>query len=977
MGGAAGSLISGGTTSAGGSPGSSTGGGPAGGTGGSPAFSTGGISVGGAAGTLNSGGTTSAGGGLGSSTGGGPAGGTGGTSISGTGGTSVGGTAATGGSLASSTGGSFVGGMTATGGVAGTSQSGSGGTSAGGVTTTGGAGGASGGATATGGGTTTGGSSGSTCPWATQADLDDAASAWAIYNEGSPTAVVESVAAPSASGGPALRCGLTGGSPYSNAHCYRNLPLTGNPQAFVMRLSFWYSPPSTFNNAGQASVVQGIEFSLSKWQAQARYELAVQWQNVGTGAPQWRYWDPNQVAAQRWLAIAQPQELASEQWHTLEIRGEGSNGTVHYRSFDIDGTAHPLDLTIPAASTPGESDRLAVAVQVDGNSAETPWDLVIDNLQLVTCDGATCATPTVSYRDSDGDGLGDIHKSVVTCQSPTGYVAASGDCNDADPLLQPASATAAFDVNRCGEGALLDGMEWSAGAGGWQVFTDGLGSAATGEVATGCHDNGMSVAYSLVASDQPNWISVRKVLPAAVDMSRADFLLTPFRGDATGLARTIEFKIEDASGCRSTVLFTAATPLPVFRTAVISLQRFTRPASSTCTGTPVDLTKIKAMEIGISEIGNDVPSPTLAASGQLTFDDFTFVSRDAMVSSQTFFECVPGRGDVMGRIARNFVRRQQPHGLIASWYPESPPNYYTYTEAMNLIVLSKEFARSGRTEYSTAAKAIADRLVALQAAGHWVDNYNDNGSGGLVAATTASWFGNVAWAMIGLTTFVQNAPSTDSTPYTGAIDLARTWLQQQIAAYQTAGGAAGGITDGVEGNVSTYFALVAAGATASAQAMSEFLTTQAWDTRERRLRMGVKDWGLAIDVTGNWGSEFFRQIQDNTRALNGLNLAAGVFPVRAFSSSVIGMGDIAGPWQPTVEFTGQYAAAGGHGAAWLMDQMLLLEDPNDPGAFPGSPNDFGGGDGWNTAMTGTSPSAWVYLGYGGGVLREVGKDGSQ
>jgi len=104
--------------------------------------------------------------------------------------------------------------------------------------------------------------------------------------------------------------------------------------------------------------------------------------------------------------------------------------------------------------------------------------------------------------------------------------------------------------------------------------------------------------------------------------------------------------------------------------------------------------------------------------------------------------------------------------------------------------------------------------------------------------------------------------------------LARTWLQQQIAAYQTAGGAAGGITDGVEGNVSTYFALVAAGATASAQAMSEFLTTQAWDTRERRLRMGVKDWGLAIDVTGNWGSEFFRQIQDNTRALNGLNLAA-------------------------------------------------------------------------------------------------------
>jgi len=82
------------------------------------------------------------------------------------------------------------------------------------------------------------------------------------------------------------------------------------------------------------------------------------------------------------------------------------------------------------------------------------------------------------------------------------------------------------------------------------------------------------------------------------------------------------------------------------------------------------------------------------------------------------------------------------------------------------------------------------------------------------------------------------------------------------------------------------------------------------------------------------------------------------------------MGDIAGPWQPTVEFTGQYAAAGGHGAAWLMDQMLLLEDPNDPGAFPGSPNDFGGGDGWNTAMTGTSPSALGVFGvWGWGTAR--------
>lgn len=837
----------------------------------------------------------------------------------------------------------------------------------------GGAGPASGGNTATGaGGANSGGSGGAACPWVAQANLDDDGSTWSIYTEGSPASAVGNVSAPSANGGPALHCGLTGGSAYSNVHCYRNLPLTGNPQAFVLRLSFWYSPPSTFNNAATLSVVQGIEFSLSKWMEESRYELALQWQNVGGSAPQWRYWDPNQPGNQRWVSLGLPQELAGEQWHTIEIRGEGSNSAVHYRSFEIDGTAHPLDLTVAPALTPGEPDRLAIAVQVDGNSSGDPWDLTIDSVQLATCDALTCPDPTVYYQDLDGDGFGNPHAAAVDCQALVGYVAASGDCDDADPLLQPVSATPVLAVDRCGQGTLLDGLEWSTAADGWQVFTDALGSKASGSAATGCHNSGMTVAYSLAASDQPNWISVRKVLPVAADVSKADFLLTPFKGDATGLARTIEFKLEDSSGCQSAVLYTAATPLPVFRTVVTSLQQFTRPDSSTCTGTPVDLTKIKAIEIGISEIGDDVPSPTLAASGQITLDDITFVARDALSGSQTIFECVPVRGDVMGRIARNFVRRQQAHGFIASWFPESPANYYTYTEALNLIVLSREYLRTGRTEYYAAAKAIADRLVALQSvAGSWMDAYKDNGSGGLAASTAASWVGNVAWAMIGLRAFVRKASPADPSPYTGAIDQARIWLENQIASYQKTGGAVGGITDGVEGNVSTYFALVAAGAAATAQAMSDFLLKQAWDTSEQRLRMGVKDWGLAIDVTGNWGSEFLRQIQDPTRALSGLNLAAGVFPVAAFSSPVIGMGDIAGPWQPTVEFTGQYAAAGGHGAAWLMDQMLLLEDSNDPGSFPGSPNDFGGGAGWNTAMTGSAPSAWVYLGYGARALKDI------
>jgi hypothetical protein len=90
--------------------------------------------------------------------------------------------------------------------------------------------------------------------------------------------------------------------------------------------------------------------------------------------------------------------------------------------------------------------------------------------------------------------------------------------------------------------------------------------------------------------------------------------------------------------------------------------------------------------------------------------------------------------------------------------------------------------------------------------------------------------------------------------------------------------------------------------------------------------MGVKYWGLAIDVMGNWGADFLRNIHDDTHALDGLSLAATIFPVRGFTNAVVGMGDIAGPWTPTVELTGQYAAAGGRGAAWLMDHVASAND---------------------------------------------------
>jgi len=54
-----------------------------------------------------------------------------------------------------------------------------------------------------------------------------------------------------------------------------------------------------------------------------------------------------------------------------------------------------------------------------------------------------------------------------------------------------------------------------------------------------------------------------------------------------------------------------------------------------------------------------------------------------------------------------------------------------------------------------------------------------------------------------------------NTPYTEAIDQGRQWLELQIVAYQASGGATGG-----------------------AQSLSQFLITNARDSREQHLRMG-------------------------------------------------------------------------------------------------------------------------------------------
>ena len=202
--------------------------------------------------------------------------------------------------------------------------------------------------------------------------------------------VTENAAVPSLDGR-SLRGGLTGGAAYSNVHFYRHLLSEPAASKFTLDLSFYFTPTTTFNNQGSPSVVQALEFSMSKWYQSRRYEFAVQWQNVGSGAPQWRYW--TRTVPIRWVSLGIADTLEGQEWHSLVLEGEIVGGKVHYRAVTIDGQPHAMDMTVEPVSAPGEPDRLAVAFQLDGNYTETPYDVYVDEVTFIRESGAT-ATPT-------------------------------------------------------------------------------------------------------------------------------------------------------------------------------------------------------------------------------------------------------------------------------------------------------------------------------------------------------------------------------------------------------------------------------------------------------------------------------------------------------------------------------------------------------------------------------------------------------
>lgn len=202
--------------------------------------------------------------------------------------------------------------------------------------------------------------------------LENSSAQWGLYQDGGQVqGTITNVAQPSLDGN-ALAASLTSGQPYTGMHVYRNLAAADSAVTFQLDLSFQFS---------NAAAVQALEFTTSKWYNNKRWELAMQWENVGDGGAQqgaahsWRLWTGGS-----WQNTGVVQSLNAQTWHTFHLTGKIVNGNIQYTGFRCDAQTISLSQTFAPVASAG--DLLAVAVQLDGNGNEDAYQMYVDGVTL-------------------------------------------------------------------------------------------------------------------------------------------------------------------------------------------------------------------------------------------------------------------------------------------------------------------------------------------------------------------------------------------------------------------------------------------------------------------------------------------------------------------------------------------------------------------------------------------------------------------
>ncbi|MFN4253893.1 MAG: MopE-related protein [Saprospiraceae bacterium] len=156
------------------------------------------------------------------------------------------------------------------------------------------------------------------------------------------------------------------------------------------------------------------------------------------------------------------------------------NGTnVFYQDWDHDGYGNPNVTVLACTAYPGIS-----ADNTDCNdtlSFVNPAAPEICDLVDNDCDGSVDEdVQLIFYADSDGDGYGDAGVTALSCTEPSGFVADSTDCDDANVSIYPGAPELCNGLDDDCDGTIDDGLYLTYYA---DADGDGYGDPAVDSVA--------------------------------------------------------------------------------------------------------------------------------------------------------------------------------------------------------------------------------------------------------------------------------------------------------------------------------------------------------------------------------------------------------------------------------------------------------------------------------------------------------------
>ena len=127
-----------------------------------------------------------------------------------------------------------------------------------------------------------------------------------------------------------------------------------------------------------ATAPEALEFDVNQTISGARYVFGTECSYRNTG--NWQIWDS---AGEKWFNTDVPcPQVSSKAWHHLVWQFERIGGKAHFVNVTVDDNTSIVDKYFDPQQY--GTDGMSVAVQLDGDSQQTPYKVWIDKMSLMS-----------------------------------------------------------------------------------------------------------------------------------------------------------------------------------------------------------------------------------------------------------------------------------------------------------------------------------------------------------------------------------------------------------------------------------------------------------------------------------------------------------------------------------------------------------------------------------------------------------------